>query len=83
MKWCVSGRGELKILLLVSSCPPSNTKLDSDILFGEEFYPKAIWQDREFFFLFLILLSLGVLGQDRPRLSHKEEMIVASLDILL
>ena len=37
----------------------------------------------ENFFPFLILLSLGVLGQDRPRLSHKEEMIVASLDILL
>ena len=80
MKWCVSGRGGLKILLLVSSCPPSNTQLDSDILLGEEFYPKAIWQDRIFF---LILLSLGVLGQDGPCLSHKEEMIVASLDSLL
>jgi len=81
MKWCVSGRGGLKILLLVSSCPPSNTQLDSDILLGEEFYPKAIWQDGIFFFL--ILLSLGVVGQDRPCLSHKENMIVASLDILL
>ena len=51
-------------------------------MLGEEFYPKAIWQDGIFFF-FLILLSLGVVGQDRPCLSHKENMIVASLDILL
>ena len=50
-------------------------------MLGEEFYPKAIWQDGIFFFL--ILLSLGVVGQDRPCLSHKEDMIVASLDILL
>lgn len=79
IKWCVSGRGRIKILLLVSSCPPSNTQLDSDILLGEGCTPKAIWQDR-FFLLFCFPWEL--LGQDRPCLSHKE-MIVASLDSLL
>lgn len=79
---CSSVLGEEEdYILLVTSCPPLNTHLDSNIWFGEEFYPEAIWRDKGIFF-FSILLFLGVLGQDRFMFVPRGEKTEASEDTL-